>query len=240
MLKKIKGIIVGSKIPLETVYNDFCTDKQTKRMSLADFKRFVKKYIDKAVDHEITSLFRHFAGANTVAGLTEQLTQQDFINSFGRDVADLSSTVSCSIEDIIKPLQTKINKFKVNVSELFEKYDRNKNKRLSAEELAAALQKDMKINLAEDEVQAIKEYFKNRHSTLEIGELDFISLLQMKFQRLFDEGEAKRALGIIKQRVYVGLGRTAKMICKDFDVEGIERLTLRNFKHALHSLRVLT
>jgi hypothetical protein len=39
----------------------------------------------------------------------------------------------------------------------------------------------MKMNLAEDEVQAIKEYFKNRHNTLEIGELDFISLLNMKF-----------------------------------------------------------
>ena len=30
------------------------------------------------------------------------------------------------------------------------------------------------------------------------------------------------------------------MICRDFDSEGIERLNLRNFKHALHSLRVLS
>ncbi len=44
----------------------------------------------------------------------------------------------------------------------------------------------------------------------------------------------------MKQRIYVALGRTAKMICRDFDVEGIERLTLRNFKHALHSLKLLT
>ena len=73
MVKKIKSIILGSKSPLETVFNDFCTDQQNKRMSLADFKKFVKKYVEKAVEHEITSLFKHFAGANTVAGLTEQL-----------------------------------------------------------------------------------------------------------------------------------------------------------------------
>ena len=29
-------------------------------MDAFDFKRFVKKYIDKAADHEIDSLFRHF------------------------------------------------------------------------------------------------------------------------------------------------------------------------------------
>jgi Ca2+-binding EF-hand superfamily protein len=123
---------------------------------------------------------------------------------------------------------------------LFDLYDKNKNKRLSAEELSSALSKDMKINLAEDEVKALKDYFRNRHGSTEIGELDFMSLLSMKFQRLFDEPEAKRALAIIKQRIYNAIGKTAKMICKEFDVEGIDRLSLRNFKHALHSLKVLT
>ena len=131
---------------------------------------------------------------------------------------------------------TKIKKFKVNISDLFEKYDKNKNKRLSAQELAVALRNDMRIDLTEEEVQAIRDYFKNKHNSNEIGELDFITLMNMKFTRQFDEGEAKRAMVIIKQRV----GKTAKMICRDFDVEGIERLSLRNFKHALHSLRVLT
>ena len=43
-------------------------------MNQADFKKFIKKYIDKAVDHEMDSMFQHFAGVNTVAGLTKQLT----------------------------------------------------------------------------------------------------------------------------------------------------------------------
>jgi Ca2+-binding EF-hand superfamily protein len=135
---------------------------------------------------------------------------------------------------------TKIKKFNINISELFEKYDKNKNRRLSAEELARALKNDMRIELIDEEINAIKDYFKNRHNTSEIGELDFIGLLNMKFLRQFDEPEAKRALALIKQRIYVALGKTAKAICKEFDVEGLDRLNLRNFKHALHSLRILT
>jgi Ca2+-binding EF-hand superfamily protein len=46
------------------------------------------------------------------------------------------------IEDIIKPLATKIHKFNVNVSQLFDAYDQTKNGRLSAEELARALKND--------------------------------------------------------------------------------------------------
>ena len=189
---------------METVYNDFCSDKVQKRMSLNDFRRFVKKYVEKAVDHEIISLFKHFAGSNPVAGMTEQITLQEFTDAFGRDVMELSQTYNCSIEDIIKPLATKIKRFNVNLSDLFDRYDRNKNKSLSAEELATALEKDMRIVMQPDEVKAIKEYFKNRHNSSEINELDFISLLSMKFVRVFDESEAKRALSIIKQRVFIG------------------------------------
>ena len=98
----------------------------------------------------------------------------------------------------------------------------------------------MKITLGEDEVSAIKEYFRNRHHSTDIGELDFISLLNTKYTRTFDDPEAKRSLAIIKQRIYVSLGKTAAMICQEYDVEGLKRLSLRNFKHALHSLKVLT
>ena len=52
-----------------------------------------------------------------------------------------------NIEDIVKPLSTKIKKYNVNVAMLFEKYDKNKNGRLSARELANALYSDFKISL---------------------------------------------------------------------------------------------
>lgn len=147
MVKKIKNILIGSKVTLESVYNEHCSDKTpSRKMSQADFKRFVKKYIEKAADHEIDSLFRHFA-VDVVAGITGQLTLNDFTDAFGREVKELSNNVACSIEDIIKPLATKIQKFKVNVSSLFERYDKNQNRKLSAEELALALEKDMKLTL---------------------------------------------------------------------------------------------
>lgn len=61
----------------------------------------------------------------------------------------------------------------------------------------------MKISLGEDEVSALKEYFRNRYHSTDIGEQDFISLLNTKYTRIFDDPEAKRSLTIIKQRIYV-------------------------------------
>ena len=33
MIKKIRGIIAGSKVAIETIFNEFCLDKVNKRMS---------------------------------------------------------------------------------------------------------------------------------------------------------------------------------------------------------------
>ena len=93
----------------------------------------------------------------------------------------------------------------------------------------------MRITMEKEDVQAIQEYIKNRHNSVEIGALDFMSLMNMKFTRVFDEHEAKRTLAIIKQRI----PHTAKQICKDQDTEGIQKLTLRGFKISLHKLKLL-
>ncbi len=61
-------------------------------------------------------------------------------------------------------------------------------------------------------------------------------MMNTKFTRQFDEPEAKRALQVIKQRA----GKSAKMICKEYDVENIDKLSLRNFKHALHAMKLLS
>jgi hypothetical protein len=88
----------------------------------------------------------------------------------------------------MKPLATKINRFNVNVPLLFDKYDKNKNQRLSAEELADALEKDMHIKMAVEDIAAIRNYFKNRHNSNEIDLLNFMDLIHSKFTRgVFNE-----------------------------------------------------
>jgi hypothetical protein len=149
---------------LEAVFNEFCMDKVHKRMNSVDFRRFVKRYVPNAMDHEIGTFFTHFQGLNA-GGMGDQLSLQDFIDGFGKDVHEQSSQLHCSIEDIIKPLATKINRFNVNVPLLFEKYDKNKNQRLSAEELGEALEKDMFIKVGKEDIAAIRNYFKNRHNS---------------------------------------------------------------------------
>jgi hypothetical protein len=128
MLKKIKTILRGSRIDEETAFNEFCLDRTSdalqRKMTQSDFKRFVKKYVEKAQDFEIEMLLKHFA-VDPVAELTKTLTLRDFKEAFGREIRDLSSNVSCNIEDIIKPLATKIRLFKIPVARLFEKYDKN-------------------------------------------------------------------------------------------------------------------
>lgn len=65
------------------------------------------------------------------------------MSAFGKEVKDGSYTVG--IEDIIKPLATKVRKFGINLSNMFNKYDKNKNFRLSAEEIRDALKKDYNL-----------------------------------------------------------------------------------------------
>jgi hypothetical protein len=45
---------------LEAVFNEFCMDKVHKRMNSVEFRRFVKRYVPNAMDHEINTFFGHF------------------------------------------------------------------------------------------------------------------------------------------------------------------------------------
>lgn len=80
---------MGSKVPLETVFNQFCSDKVNKKMSQIEFKKFVKTYIDKAADHEVDSLFKHFVGPTMMSSVSGQISLQDFASAFGREVKDI-------------------------------------------------------------------------------------------------------------------------------------------------------
>ena len=61
---------------------------------------------------------------------------------------------------------------------MFSKYDTTKNNKLSAQELAVALMKDMNIHLNDDEIMVIKEYFYNRYKTREITKMNFIEVME--------------------------------------------------------------
>ena len=71
----------------------------------------------------------------------------------------------------------------MNVPQLFDKYDKNKNQRLSPEELAEALERDMHIQLSKEDIAAIRNYFKNRHNSNQIDLMNFMDLIHHKFTR---------------------------------------------------------
>jgi len=95
-------------------------------------------------------------------------------------------TFSLSIEDVIKPLATKARRFNANIGDMFDRYDTDRNGRLSAEELRTALGKN-NIRMSDEDVQMLKEYFRNKRRTEQISKSDFIELMNTQFERKFDQ-----------------------------------------------------
>ena len=109
-------------------------------------------------------------------------------------------TFQLGIEDIVKPLVTKAKKFKVDIGELFDKYDTDKNQRLSAEELRNALKKN-NISLSNDDVLILKDYFYNKYQRHEITKDQFFNLMKKtRFERKFDAAEAKQSLFSVRNK----------------------------------------
>ena len=96
----------------------------------------------------------------------------------------------------------------------------------------------MNIELNDDEVLIIKDYFKNKHNTHEIRKMDFVDLMNTKFTRNFDPEEAKSSLTTLKQKL-ISLGQTSSQLLGAFDPENTGRLPLRNFKIAINTLKAL-
>jgi len=90
-----------------------------------------------------------------------------------------------SIEDVIKPLATKARKFNANLSLLFDKFDKNRNGRISAEELRSAMA-GAGITINDEDIMMIKDYFRAKTRSEQIGKTDFIELMNKNFERKFD------------------------------------------------------
>ena len=104
-----------------------------------------------------------------------------------------------SIEDVIKPLATKIRKHGGNVGEIFEKIDKNRNGRISAEELSSALNK-IGIKVLTDDIIVIKDYFRAKTQHAEVNKTEFITLMNKNYERKFDKRAAEKSLSDIRKK----------------------------------------
>ena len=94
-------------------------------------------------------------------------------------------TFSLGIEDVIKPLASKARKFDINLGEMFDKYDKNRNGRLSVEELKDGLNR-AGIKIGDEDTSMIREYFRAKTRYEQINKNDFIELMNTNFERKFD------------------------------------------------------
>ncbi len=104
-----------------------------------------------------------------------------------------------SIEDVIKPLATKIRKHGGNVGEIFSKIDKNRNGRVSAEELGSALNK-IGIKVLTDDLIVIKDYFRAKTQHEEVNKTEFIALMNKNYERKFDKRAAELSLSDIRKK----------------------------------------
>lgn len=112
--------------------------------------------------------------------------------------------------------------------------------RLSPEEIAQALMTDYQIRLQDDEIRALRDYFMNKYKTREISQTAFFELLQTKFERKSDPAEARKALHDIKGKLEMEK-KSPKGLIAEFNQEhNPDQCSIRTFKIACNSLKVLT
>ena len=188
------------------------------------------------IKREIYHLVKHFDRGNK-----GQVTKTDFLHVISSDFVE-QKTFNLSIEDVIKPLATKAKRFGQNLSELFNKFDKNRNSRLSAEELRDALHNNGKgFRMTDDDMQMIKDYFRAKTRSEQINKNDFIELLNTQFERKFDQMAAKKALSDIKgkaEELKLDSQRLQETIQK-FNDQRTELINIAGFKRAIHSMKCL-
>jgi Ca2+-binding EF-hand superfamily protein len=81
-----------------------------------------------------------------------------------------------------------LKKFGINFGLSFDTFDTNKNGRLSAHELAEAIQLHLKTELKPEEVTILRDFFKNRfNNNDQVNRAQFVKLMETDFKNSYDE-----------------------------------------------------
>lgn len=128
------------------------------------------------------------------------ISTTDFLSAFTTEIRD--QVFQVQIEDIIKPLKTKMRIFGVKPSELFDKADEDKSFNVSAQELANALSLSTggQQKMSPQEIKLIEDYFLNSFEKKQIKRSEFIKLFETEFVNKHDEADARKALSSIKTK----------------------------------------
>lgn len=198
LIERMQGVLKRSQgMDAESYFNFECkSDPQKKNMSSADFTNLVKSLYPDAKPIDISFAFRYFDGSGK-----QFISKQDFLRIMNSSYSKAQSSGRdefLTIEDVIKPLKTRISRNHNAVAQIFQKYDKDHSKKLSAEELANGLRTDYKIELDPTEIRMIQEYFVNRYQKKEVTQQQFTDMLQFKFTPKIEAAEARSALYDIK------------------------------------------
>ena len=151
-------------------------------------------------DYETLSIFNELdQGRGSIA-------KAKFLDWFGQD--EQEKQFQYGIEDIIKPLNTYLNRNKnLTIEKLFAKYDQNKNQMMSAKELAVAMKAMFDFEMTDEEVQTMHEFFRAKFRRSEVKKHEFKTILDKKSVRKYDSNSARESLKRIKAHMSKGASK---------------------------------
>ena len=155
----MQKLLYGANLSIEQLVADHV--KNVKIMP-SEFRAICKKLIPKLADYEIDNFFKELDRKGQGS-----LDIDEFVSKFS--VLEQERSFQTGIEDIIKPLKTKMKDKKMTNETLFKKYDQNNDKAMSAKELAGCLKAEMGVLLAKDEIETLHEFFRNKFRRAEIN-----------------------------------------------------------------------
>lgn len=110
VIKNIKTILTRGGIDPDYFFNKHAKmDRSHNKMTTIEFEHLLKEVQPDLIKAEIHHVKKHFDRSNT-----GQVTKNDFLHVISSEFVE-HKTFNLSIEDIVKPLATKLQKFNINL-----------------------------------------------------------------------------------------------------------------------------
>ena len=123
---------------------------------------------------EIDIIFKHF----DVNGFG-QITKENFVDGFTRTLGSIESKkFEVDLNDVIKPLMTRIRKQSKTVFQLFTKYDTDQSGLLTVQEFQRAIFSEFGYRMEMDELDALERYFSSISKVKGIRKQELADLLE--------------------------------------------------------------
>jgi len=226
LAQRLKRSIANAQVTPEYIYSRYCSGNNLIR---EEFKDLVGQFIEKLQDFEVFDLFNKIDERRIGV-----ITKEQFVKWFGQTERDLLTLQN--VEDILRPLVTIMHRKAMTLTDIFRRYDANKNDQLNPKEIQTTMSELVKYKITADEVAILTEFLKSRYGRSEIRKSELADVITRLSPRKYDSPAAKLTLQTLnKQLQRKGRGVEAYFEAVENESHPGE-LTRREFKSMAYQL----